>query len=220
MQCCKLHERNNEQQSQNKHTSKYPSHINALYQIKSPSEEKRKNNLKNLLIIRSCNVHKTLGEEITSLRVMFGTIMTKLNKLDNIEATIGDLSLSMEQLKTESAQVKTEVGLMKSEIKELKEKNKALEKRIIDNQSRSMCDNLVFYNVKEDEKFTEEEKVDTEAVLVKFIKEEMKVKSEIRFERVHRMGKAIRVQMGVLSQRRSWQNSHFSNKERKSGEQR
>ena len=133
---------------------------------------------------------QTLGEEITSLRVMFGTIMTKLNKLDNIEATIGDLSLSMEQLKTESAQVKTEVGLMKSEIKELKEKNKALEKRIIDNQSRSMRDNLVFYNVKEDEKFTEEEKVDTEAVLVKFIKEEMKVKSEIRFERVHRMGKA------------------------------
>ena len=42
-----------------------------------------------------------------------------------------------------------------------------------------MRDNLVFYNVKEDEKFTEEEKVDTEAVLVKFIKEEMKVKSEI-----------------------------------------
>ena len=116
--------------------------------------------------------------------------MTKLNKLDNIEATIGDLSLSMEQLKTESAQVKTEVGLMKSEIKELKEKKTALEKRIIDNQSRSMRDNLIFYNVKEDEKFTEEEKVDTEAVLVKFIKEEMKVKSEIRFERVHLMGKA------------------------------
>ena len=53
-----------------------------------------------------------------------------------------------------------------------------------------MRDNLVFYNVKEEEKFTEEEKVDTEAVLVEFIKEEMKVKSEIRFERVHRMGKA------------------------------
>ena len=53
-----------------------------------------------------------------------------------------------------------------------------------------MYDNLVFYNVKEDEKFTEEEKVDTEAVLVKFIKEEMKVKSDIRLERVHWMGKA------------------------------
>ena len=62
------------------------------------------------------------GEEITSLTAMFRTIITKLNKLDNIETTIGDLSLSMEQLKTESAQVKTEVGLMKSEIKELKEK--------------------------------------------------------------------------------------------------
>ena len=79
---------------------------------------------------------------------------------------------------------------MKSEIKELKEKNKALEKRIVDNQTRSVRDNLVFYNVKEDEKLTEEEKVDTEAVLVKFIKEGMKVKSEIRFERVHQMGKA------------------------------
>ena len=112
--------------------------------------------------------------------------MTKLNKL---EATIGDLSLSMEQLKIESAQVKTgwidEIRNQRTE-----GKNKALKKRIIDNQSRSMRDNLVSDNVKEDEKFTEDEKVDTEAVLVKFIKEEMKVKSEIRFERVHRMGKA------------------------------
>ena len=57
MQCCKLHECNNEQQSQNKHTSKYPSHINALYQLKSPSEEKRKNNFKICSIIPSCYVH-------------------------------------------------------------------------------------------------------------------------------------------------------------------
>ena len=30
-----------------------------------------------------------------------------------------------------------------------------------------MRDNWVFYNVKEDEKFTEEEKVDTESVILK-----------------------------------------------------
>ena len=94
------------------------------------------------------------------------------------------------RIDTSSAQLAHLAQNTISQIKELKGKNKALEKRIIDNQSRSMRDNSVFYNVKEDEKFTEEEKVDTEAVLVKFIKEEMKVKSEIRFERVHRMGKA------------------------------
>ena len=72
----------------------------------------------------------------------------------------------------------------------MKSKNKALEKKIRDLQSCSMQDNLVFYNIKEEEKYNDEEKVDTEAVLSKFIKENMKVTSTISFERVHRMGKA------------------------------
>ena len=54
---------------------------------------------------------QTLGEEITSLKAMFGTIMTKLNKLDNTEATIGDLSLSMEQLKHKVRKLKQRLHL-------------------------------------------------------------------------------------------------------------
>ena len=39
---CKLPE-GNEHQSQNEHTSKYPSQIDALYQMKSPSEKREYN---------------------------------------------------------------------------------------------------------------------------------------------------------------------------------
>ena len=127
--------------------------------------------------------HVSFGEEINSLKSMLGTIMTKLNKLDSIETTV-------EQIRSESAEVKTEVETVKTQLRETKSKNKALEKKIIDLQSRSMRDNLVFYNIKEEEKYSDEEKVDTEAVLSKFIKENMKVTSTISLERVHRMGKA------------------------------
>ena len=127
--------------------------------------------------------HVSFGEEINSLKSMLGTIMTKLNKLESIDTTV-------EQIREESAEVKTEVETVKTELREMKSKNKALEKKIIDLQSRSMRDNLVFYNIKEEEKYSDEEKVDTEAVLSKFIKENMKVTSKISLERVHRMGKA------------------------------
>ena len=102
--------------------------------------------------------HVSFREEINSPKSMLGTNMTKLNKLDSIETTV-------EQIRPESAEVKTEVETVKTELREMKSKNKALEKKIIDLQSHSMQDNLVFYNIKEEDKYNDEEKVDTKAVL-------------------------------------------------------
>ena len=113
---------------------------------------------------------------------MLETIITKLNKLDSTETTV---------------EAKTEVETVKTELREMKSKNKALEKKIIDLQSFSMRDNLVFYNIKEEGQYNDEKKVDTEAVLSKFIKEDMKVTSTISFERVHRMGKPKQAPIGV-----------------------
>ncbi len=61
------------------------------------------------------------------------------------------------------------------------EQVKKLEERIIDVQARSMRDNLVFYNVEEDDKENAEDLVkDT-------IHDEMKIEENISFQRVHRI---------------------------------
>ena len=51
------------------------------------------------------------------------------------------------------------------EVKEVKERNKALEKRVIDLQSLTVRDNIVLFNMNEDEKVNDDERTDTEAVL-------------------------------------------------------
>ena len=49
--------------------------------------------------------------------------------------------------------MKTELTNMKSELQVVKKKNKSLEDRFIDVQSRSMRDNFIFYNIKEENMF-------------------------------------------------------------------
>ena len=140
-----------------------------------------------------------IGGEITSVKTMLGEVLAKLSKLDTIESMImGALSTSVEEIKTESARAKEEVDAMKKVLKEVKEKNNALEKRVIDLQSRTMKDNLVFFNINEDEKVKDDERIDTDAVLQKFIKDSINVKTEIMFERAHRIGKVRRAPDGSI----------------------
>ena len=65
------------------------------------------------------------------------------------------------------------------EVKEVKERNKAFEKRVIDLQSLTVKDNIVLFNINEDEKVNDDERTDTEAVLQIFIEDSMNVKTEI-----------------------------------------
>ena len=92
--------------------------------------------------------HQNISEiegKMTSVKTMLEEVLAKLNKLDTIESTMGTLSTSVEGIKVESARTKEEVDAMKKELKEVKEKNNASEKRVIDFQSRTMKDNLVFF---------------------------------------------------------------------------
>ena len=131
---------------------------------------------------------------------MLGEVLAKLNKLDTIESTtMGALSASVEEIKIESVRAKEEVDAMKKKLKEVKEKNNALEKRVIDLQSRTMRDNLVLFNINQDEKVNDDERIDTKAVLQKFIKDSMNVKIEIMFERVHRIGKVRKAPDGSIA---------------------
>ena len=118
-------------------------------------------------------------EEIIMMKSMFTSIMGKLDKLDSIETTMNNLSVSIQQIRSESAELKREVNAVKNELTEIKTKNKQLEERIIGMQCRSMRENLIFYKIREDEN----EELSTEDILKKFIMDEMKVEEEMLFER-------------------------------------
>ena len=47
-------------------------------------------------------------EEIITMKFMFTSIMAKLDKLDSIEITMNNLSISVQQIRSESAEVKQE----------------------------------------------------------------------------------------------------------------
>ena len=133
-------------------------------------------------------------EEIITMKSMFTSIMAKLDKLDSIETTMNNLSVSVQQIRSESAEVKQEVNAVKNELTEIKTKNKQLEERIIGMQCRPMRENLIFCKIREDEN----EELSTEDILKKFIMDEMKVEEEILFERVHRMGRSKKAQDGTI----------------------
>ena len=150
-------------------------------------------------------------EEIITMKPMFTSIMAKLDKLDSIEITMNNLSISVQQIRSESAEVKQEVNAVKNELTEIKTKNKQLEERIIDMQCRSMRENLIFYKIREEEN----EELSTEDILKKFIMDEMKVEEEMLFERVHRMGRSKKAQDGTIIPRPIIAKfSYFKQKER------
>ena len=134
-----------------------------------------------------------VADEIMSMKSLLTKVVDKLEKLDKMVNNIKDMKTSVEAIKKNNDEMKSELTNMKSELVAVKKKNKTLEDRLIDMQSRSMRDNLIFYNIKEEEKVgrdvPEEEKVTTEEILHDFIKAKMKIESEVSFERAHRMGK-------------------------------
>ena len=75
-----------------------------------------------------------------------------------------------------------------------------------------MRDNIVLFNINEDEKVNDDERTDTVAVLQNFIKDSMNVKTEIMFERVHGIGKVRRAADGSIIARPTVTRSPFSSR--------
>ena len=135
----------------------------------------------------------SVAEEIMAMKNLLTKAVSELQKLDTMENNIIDLKSSVEDIKKSNVEMKTELSTVKKELEIMKEKNKTLEDSIIDIQSRSVRDNLIFYNIKEEKKvgrdIAEEEKVTTEDILNEFIKTKLKIETVFSLERVHRMGK-------------------------------
>ena len=125
-------------------------------------------------------------------------------KVDQLETSTVYMSECFEEWKTEQAQTKIDLKDLKtkmdsiditklqerlthdsSTVVELKAENILIKEYLIDQRCRSMRDNLIFTGIAE----TADTYEDTETVLKKFIKDELKQDPEqIDFKRIHRIG--------------------------------
>ena len=120
-------------------------------------------------------------------------IMKKLDKLDMIEklvSEIQELKHSLEYAHAEIQDLKTtnrEIQNQFDQLADAQAKSMSIMDRqaetILDIQSRSMRDNLIFSGIEE------KEGEDTEQTLQNFLQKELGQKDPVSFERVHRMGK-------------------------------
>ena len=138
----------------------------------------------------------------TDITEIFREINQKLAKLDKLdlleqkivsfETKLNDIQLSVQDLDVKcSAQVEVmeeSVAKINSEMDALRGENRRLSEQILDIQTCSMRDNLVFFNIPE----TEDEVCET--TVSNFLKDKLNLENpdRVKFERVHRMGQKRR----------------------------
>ena len=139
-------------------------------------------------------------DRIDEMFDMIKAVMAKLDTLDEIkqrivciERELIEMKNSIEFAHAEVKELKEEVAETKRSDQENKEKIRALEEAnqhlldsVIDLKARSMRDNLLFYNVQEDEKENTSDKI------YKILEENLQIpdaREKIKIDRSHRVGR-------------------------------
>ena len=121
--------------------------------------------------------------EISSIKSMLTSMMYKLDKLESMEKSIEELSTSITFINDSVEEKKAENSKLRDEIEKLQD-------RVIDVQSRTMHNNLIFYNMEEAEDYQNKENiVSSEKILEAFLKDKLNYKGEIILERAHQIGR-------------------------------
>jgi hypothetical protein len=162
------------------------------------------------LITPQPSSNTVLNQKMDTLAMKLDSVVTKLSKLDVIEmklatldASVSDMKEDIKGLKTQTVTMDSSLTMMNETVEQNKNKlegmednindlkttvdylrneNDFLKKQQIDQQIRSMRDNLIFTGIQE----TESE--NTEEVLQNFLYKEMEVSAPLEFHRVHRLG--------------------------------
>jgi tRNA threonylcarbamoyladenosine modification (KEOPS) complex Pcc1 subunit len=139
-------------------------------------------------------------DRIDEIYAMLKTVMAKLDTLDDIQKRIVCVEREFKEMKTSLEFAHAEVKDLKDEvqkskksenemrykIKYLEESNDRLQESVIDLKARSMRDNLLFYNVEEEEKENTDEKI------YQILEEKLEIRdarSRIKIDRSHRVGR-------------------------------
>ena len=154
---------------------------------------KSKNSKCNTPEIEIIEKEKEKEVNMSEIHQMFATMMTKLEKLDGIETDMKEIKLSLEyahaeitDLKEENEKIKSDQNKERERIQKLEEDNKVLRSKIVDLQARSMRDNLMFFNIPENEP------ENTTDIIHKILEEKMEIRdaqNTVKIDRSHRIGK-------------------------------
>ena len=140
------------------------------------------------------------NEKLDEIYEMIRTVMVKLDTLDEIKNRIVCVEQDFKQMKSslefahaEVQDLKEQIGNAKNleeenrnRIVELEEPNRCLHESIIDLKARSMRDNLLFFNVEEEEKENTDEKI------FQILEEKLEIpdaRNKIKIDRTHRVGR-------------------------------
>ena len=120
-------------------------------------------------------------------------MMTKLDRLDGIEADMKEIKHSLEFTHAEIADLKTENETIKANqdgarlrIKKLEEDNTALRDKVVDLQAGSMRDNLLFFNI------AEHDQENTTQIIHDLQETKMEIvnaREKLKIDRSHRVGR-------------------------------
>ena len=140
------------------------------------------------------------NEKLDEIYEMIRTVMAKLDTLDEIKNRIVCVEQDFKQMKSylefahaEVQDLKEQIGNAKNSeeenrnrIVELEEANRCLHESVIDLKARSMRDNLLFFNVEEEEKENTDEKI------FQILEEKLEIpdaRNKIKIDRTHRVGR-------------------------------
>ena len=131
--------------------------------------------------------------DMREIQQMFTIMMGKLEKLDGIEADMKEIKHSLEYAHAEIADLKRENETTRAnqeqartKLEKLEKDNATLRDKIVDIQARSMRDNLLFFNIPEQDK-----EVTTE-IIHNLLETKFQIKDAkevIEIDRSHRIGK-------------------------------
>ncbi|CAB3986612.1 Hypothetical predicted protein [Paramuricea clavata] len=131
--------------------------------------------------------------DMREIQQMFTIMMGKLEKLDGIEADMKEIKHSLEYAHAEIADLKRENETTRAnqeqartKLEKLEKDNATLRDKIVDIQARSMRDNLLFFNIPEQDK-----EITTE-IIHNLLETKFQIKDAkevIKIDRSHRIGK-------------------------------
>ena len=141
------------------HASKRAAQNSNNFNLCTPTKAVKSKILKpNTPVIETKEKEEEKSNEMKEINDMFKTVIIKLEKLDNIEADMKEIKKSLEYAHAEIEDLKKENKTMKIEqakaaerIEKLEGDKNTLRDKIIDLQARSMRDNLLFFNMPENE---------------------------------------------------------------------
>ena len=140
------------------------------------------------------------NEKLDEIYEMIRTVMAKLDTLDEIKNRIVCVEQDFKQMKSSLEFAHAEVEDLKEQITnaknseeenrnrivELEEANLRLHESVVDLKARSMRDNLLFFNVEEEEKENTDEKI------FQILEEKLEIpdaRNKIKIDRTHRVGR-------------------------------